>query len=111
MEGAIVAKYERSIVERRITNWTAVAFVQQDFFLAEQNLKAISRGSSGPRRQNAASPFEQHVADPRAFHHVRLHRAARLSDPAGDLLHRPHHFRMVGLAGIAETLREVVRTD
>jgi hypothetical protein len=45
--------------------------------------------------------IEQHIADPRPLHHVRLHCAPSLSDAAGDFLHRLADFRMVGLAGIA----------
>ena len=50
--------------------------------------------------------IEQHITDPRPLHHVPLHPAPSLSDVTCDFLHRLDDFRMVGLAGIAETLRK-----
>jgi hypothetical protein len=58
--------------------------------------------------QNAATRIEQHVADPSSLHHARLHRAPGLPDPACDFVHCLDDFRMIGLAGIAETLGKIV---
>src|SRR5579872_276261 len=68
----------------------------------------IFMASSVLQRHDTATRIEQHVADPRTLHHVKLHRTTDLSDAACDVLHRLHNVRMIGLAWIAETLREIV---
>ena len=64
------------------------------------------------RRQNTTTRIEQHIADPLGLQHdVSLQRPPGLSNAAADFLHGLDDFRMVGLAGIAQALGEIIRPD
>ena len=60
-------------------------------------------------RQNTTTRIEQHIADPLGLHDVSLHRPPGLSNAAADFLNVLDDFRIVGLAGIAQALGEIIR--
>src|SRR6185312_1665293 len=70
-----------------------------------------SQNRRGLRCQDTATCIEQHIADPRSLHDVSLHLPPGLSNAAADFLHCLGDFRMVGLAGVAQALGEIVWSD